>query len=124
MKRDLDLVRKLLLDLEEKSDNEFANDIEVDGYSEEEVRYHLVLMYEAGLLRGEIRTRGPISVSKVVEHVYPVGLTWDGHEFLEAARNDTFWQRAKEMVKSKSGALSMELVKEVLIAMARKSVDV
>ena len=121
MKRDPDLVRELLLALEEKSDNRLVNDLEVDGYSKEEVQYHLILMHEAGLVRGETSRRG--SVSLVVKHVSPAGLTWNGHEFLEAARNDTFWQKAKERVKSNSGALSMDVLKAVLFSMIRKSVD-
>ena len=57
-----------------------------------------------------------------VIRVYPFSLTWQGHEFIEAARNDTFWKKAKKIVFSKSGALSIDVVKALLIAMAKESV--
>ena len=54
--------------------------------------------------------------------VYPVSLTWQGHEFLETSRNDTFWNNAKTITKSKSGGLSIDIVKALLIAMVKESV--
>lgn len=120
MKRDIDLVRKLLLYLEEKPDDKVVKDLELEGYSKDEVQYHFILMDQAGLLRCEREVSS--STSDRVIRVYPFSLTWQGHEFIEAARNDTFWNKAKEIVKSKSGALSVDVVKALLIAMAKESV--
>ena len=89
MKRDIDLVRKLLLYLEEKPDDKVVKDLELEGYSKGEVKYHFILMDQAGLLRCEREVSS--STSDRVIRVYPFSLTWQGHEFIEAARNDTFW---------------------------------
>jgi hypothetical protein len=53
MKRDLDLVRKLLLYYEEKEDYRMDSSPSVEGYDELQVLYHLLLMDEAGLIRCE-----------------------------------------------------------------------
>ncbi len=120
MKRDIDLVRKLLLYLEEKPNGNIVKDIELEGYSKDELQYHFILMDQAGLLscEREVSSR----TSDRVIRVYPFNLTWQGHEFIEAARNESFWNKAKEIVKSKSGALSVDVVKALLIAMAKESV--
>ncbi|MCZ6799427.1 MAG: DUF2513 domain-containing protein [Nitrospirae bacterium] len=120
MKRDIDLVRKLLLYLEEKSDDEMVKDLKLEGYSIDVVRYHFILMDQAGLIRCERSVSS--STSDRVICVYPFSLTWEGHELLEASRNETFWNKAKEKVKTESGALSVDVIKTLLIAMAKESV--
>jgi hypothetical protein len=41
-------------------------------------------------------------------------LTWEGHDFIDAARNDTTWSDAMEKVKSARGSLSFALLKQLL----------
>jgi hypothetical protein len=68
---------------------------------------NLLLMDEAGFLRCERETT---PTGRTI-YVLPMSLTWQGHEFLEAARNGKFWRRAKALVVKKSGALSFDLLK-------------
>lgn len=50
MKRDLDLIRKLALSLEEQeSDPSYENGLA--GYTEEQVGYHAYLLVDAGLAK-------------------------------------------------------------------------
>jgi hypothetical protein len=120
MKRDPDLIRKLLIYLEVKPDDKMIKELEVDGYEAAEVMYHFVLMDEAGFIRCEKEVSS--STPDRVIRAYPFSLTWQGHEFLEASKNQSAWVKAKEITKAKSGALSMEVLKAVLIAMAKESV--
>lgn len=56
MKRDPDLVRNILLALENKAspnDTVTAKKMMIDGRSEEEINYHLLLLLEAGYIRGK-----------------------------------------------------------------------
>jgi len=46
-------------------------------------------------------------------------LTWAGHEFIEAARNDTVWQKTKTVVREKTGALTLEMLKLGLTEMGK-----
>ena len=118
MKRDLDLVRTLLLYFEAKPDDRVEECPSIEGYSELEVKYHLLLMDEADLLRCE---REVTPTGRTI-YVLPMSLTWHGHEFLEAARNNEFWRRAKALVLAKSGALSFEVLKSVLLLLSKQSV--
>ena len=120
MKRDMDLVRRLLLYLEEKDNDKVIKELELEGYSKNEVQYHFILMDQASLIRCDREISS--STSDRVIRVYPFSLTWQGHEFLEASRNDTYWYKAKDLVKSKSGALSFDVLKALLISMAKEAV--
>jgi len=120
MKRDIDLIRKILIYLEEKPDDRVVQEIHLEGYSTKEIQYHFILMDEAGFIRCE-REKSSSTDDRVIR-VYPFSLTWQGHEFLEASRNDTFWKKAKDTVKSKAGALPIEVLKALLISMAKEKV--
>ena len=120
MKRDIDLVRKLLIYLEEKPNGKIVKDLELEGFLKGEVQYHLILMDQAGLINCE-RSVSSTTSDRVIR-VYPFSLTWQGHEFLEASRSDTLWNKAKEIVKSKSGALSFDVLKALLISMVKERV--
>ncbi len=120
MKRDIDLIRKLLIYLEEKTDDKIIMKLELNGYSESEVMYHFILMDQADLIRCEREISS--STSDRVIRVYPFSLTWQGHELLEASRNETTWNKAKSIIISKSGSLSIDVLKALLISMAKESV--
>lgn len=117
---DPDLVRKILFYLEEKPDDKMVMQLELDGYSSNEVMYHFILMDQAGFLRCEREVSS--STSDRVIRIYPFSLTWKGHEFLEASRNETAWNKAKKLILSKSGALSLDVLKALLTSMAKDSV--
>jgi hypothetical protein len=122
MKRDLDLVRKILEKLEEKP-QEITQQLKIDNYSDSEIMYHFIIMDEAGLIRceREVSKSSKITLDRVIR-VYPFGLTWQGHEFLEIARNDDIWKKAKDIAKSKLGALPFDVIKALLISMTKNMV--
>jgi hypothetical protein len=93
MKRDMDMVRDLLLAIE--SDPQFdgirqlqpePGDIGITEANYSEAAYHLTLLVEAGMVEGRTAMRMPI-ISK---------LTWQGHEFLDDIRSPEIWRKAKE----------------------------
>ncbi|HCX83219.1 MAG: hypothetical protein A3E00_13540 [Curvibacter sp. RIFCSPHIGHO2_12_FULL_63_18] len=110
MKRDFDLVRKILLQFEEKESSTIVEKPEVEGYSYEIVSYHCRLLYDAGLLRCE-----PVvsTTSDRLIKVSPFELTWDGHEFLDKIRSETTWNKIKIQAKEKGLALSFSIVTEL-----------
>ena len=119
MKRDLELVRKLLLYFEEKPDQAAIENVHVDGYDREAISYHLILLYEAGLIAAEPYLS---KTSKRIIDVLPFRLTWEGHELLAAARNDSVWRKAKSSVASLSGDAPFTLLKDVLVHALRAHV--
>lgn len=120
MKRDPELIRKLLIFFEDKPDCTLidAKTIQIDGHDPVTIQYHLDLMYEAGFLSGE-----PLlsSSSDRLIGVVPSRLTWKGHEFLDAARNNTIWSQAKEMLRAKSMTVSIEVLQQLLSRIASEA---
>ncbi|BFM07737.1 DUF2513 domain-containing protein [Halioxenophilus aromaticivorans] len=120
MKRNPGLVRKILIYLEEKPNDEMVKSLEFDGFNSHEVMYHFILMDQAGLTRceHEISSTTPDRAIRA----YPFSLTWQEHEFSEASRNETVWNKAKEIVISKSGGLTIGVLKALLVAITKESV--
>ena len=119
MKRDMDLVRSILLKIEASEDDPRVG-IRLgsfEGHSAIEVSYHVKLLTQAGLI--EARDRSTFGGFSWV----PQQLTWDGHEFLDAARSDNLWKQAKSIVLKQTGGLSLEVLKSVLINHAKQMVE-
>jgi len=55
---------------------------------------------------------------------FPVNLTWQGHEFLDAARNEIIWNKAKSKVLEVSGGWSLELLKTYLLFEAKQRLGI
>ena len=110
MKRDFDLIRKILIFFAEKPGPEHVQIPPIEGFDDLTIKYHLVLLYDAGFLRCE-----PVksSSSDRVIYVVPFDLTWQGHEFLEKIRNETTWKKIKETIMSKGGTLAFNVISEL-----------
>lgn len=110
MKRDMDLCREILLYLEMQPFGPGYINIEIEGRTEEEVFYHLRLMSEANLIDAE-------DVSKSTQKMKwrAKCLTWNGHEFLEASKNNNIWTEAKKTLKDKGVGMVFDIFKALLI---------
>ena len=107
MKRDMDLVRELLLCVE--SDGNLTTLFK--RYSQEVVIGHLEIMLDANLLVGNVQSYLDGSESAIVQR-----LTWAGHEFLDNARNDTVWNKVTATIKNAATTASFEVLVEMLKA--------
>src|SRR5215203_5970306 len=111
MKRDLDLIRELLLKIEQEIDFTpkiysfgFENKkMTVDGYTDEEVYAHLLMLLESPFLDGQRYTSGEISIER---------LPWQGREFLDTIRDSESWTKTKEAAK-KVGGVGVEFMWDV-----------
>ena len=116
MKRDMDLARSLLKEIEEKAEHDDPGMmLEVPGYDEATINHHLQLLAEASLI--EVRR---IGYGTAPADYLAKGLTWQGHEFLAAARNDTIWAKAKGLMKQKGVEWSFELLRTSLVLVAKQ----
>jgi hypothetical protein len=108
----MELVRTILMQTEASDELGGWMDLEIDGYPHNAVVYHVKLLAEAGLLEAQdLTTMGGVEWK-------PKGLTWAGHEFLDAAKNDTAWNKTKEIVQDKGGSIPFEVFKALLIKVA------
>lgn len=115
MKRDMDLVRQILLVLEDHEHGHPPATIDLPGYTEEAVGYHLMLMGEAGLLVvTETTCFNDPSPQAIVTR-----MTWAGHEFVANARNETVWKKVNGLVIAKGGTVSFEVLKFLVVETAK-----
>lgn len=108
MKRDMDLVREIMLKIEALPVGPpvLYRTSEVEDLV---LLAHLEMLIEGGVVRGKIsRSQGArgdvIGIS---------GLTWDGHEWLETVRDPRVWDETKAAVQERGAAPSFELMKAV-----------
>ena len=64
MKRDMDLIRKILLRIEESPDFSFISPFDIEGYETEQISYHIELLDEAGLIKAKEGRGGGYSLAK------------------------------------------------------------
>lgn len=104
VQRNMELVRSILLEVE-RSPVEKIMDVNVPGHTAEEISYHVMLLHKAGLLEAQDCSHMQARCWK------PIRLTWEGHEFLDAVKSDTVWNKTKSIVIEKTGTLSLEALK-------------
>jgi hypothetical protein len=122
MKRDPEIIRKLLLFFEEKPDVNLVDpkSITIDGHDSTTIHYHIDLMYEAGFLSCETAKS---SISERLIYAIPFRLTWEGHEFLDAARSQTIWNKAREILKNKAMTTSFDVLYKLLTRLATEGLE-
>ena len=110
MKRDWDTIRDLLTRLENLPDTDALlrlSDFPADRKFE--TSYHMELLIEAGLVEGQMsRTLGGGPTDFFARR-----LTWPGHEFLDAVRSDTVWNKTKKVFATNGITMTFDLVKSV-----------
>lgn len=117
MKRDMELIRQIALRIEEAPGGFAPHPFEVDGYSDEQVGYHVLLMIEGGLLHGIDLT----AMDDPTPQAVPSRLTWEGHEFIDAAREPTRWEKTKALL-ARAGGASFPVWMEALTKAATSSI--
>ena len=118
MKRDMDLVRSILLQVEDADGGCESGQLEFMGRSQAEVYYHIELMQQRGLIDATLRRdwNGGVVYASIS------GLTWDGQDFLDSMRDDRVWARAKKAVKDSVGSTTFDVVKKVCSEVAASMV--
>ena len=116
MKRDMDLVRQILFAME-KDETQIifgeSNPVKVDGYKRENIDYHMKIMAQAGLLHEDLfEISSDPNLPKI--YVSDYSISWLGHEFLDAARDNKRWEKVKD-VMSQVGGFVFDVGKQLLI---------
>lgn len=108
MRIDHDLIRLILLK------EEGAQRVNLSAYTKDQITYHMEHLIDGGYARGI-----PFQFADG-SHARFTGLTWKGHEFLDIARNDIIWNRAKAHIAEHGGSVSLEVLTTVLTQVALK----
>ena len=108
MKRNWDTIRELLVKVEACTlPSEIVTLSQFEQERHAEISYHMALLIEAGLVQGHMSQ----SIGPSVKHFMASRLSWQGHEFLDAIRNDTIWNKTKKLFLEKGVDMSFDLVK-------------
>lgn len=109
MKRDMDLIRALLLNLEALPMgggsmmviNPYDECLAVAGASADQIDYHLRLLRDEDFI--------DCPGSQPACGITFGGLTWAGHDFLDSIRDDDVWRKTK-MHADKVGAWTLDIL--------------
>lgn len=110
MRRDLDLVRSILLEMEKSPTGYCASNPVIEGFAPEEVAYHAHLMGQAGLIDALQITTMSDESPQALAHA----MTWAGHDFLAATREQDVWDTVKNIVIKPAGDAIFSVVLEWL----------
>src|SRR5688572_14979588 len=116
MQRDLDLVRKILFALEAKPDPKAVTTLEIPGYDDLLIRYHLNLLAQAKLIDYEPELTKTGRIIKVIAF----NPSWQGYEFLDAVRSDAVWSKVKSQAAEKGTALPFDVLKTIATEIIKK----
>ena len=120
MKRDIDVIKYVLEEIEKLQG---SNPIQLqfdesDSYSIDKLNYHIRILTDAGFVEGEIKGvmgGGQINLIR--------SITWQGHDMLDALRNDKaveMAEREAEKQGSKLSDLPIDVAKALVIASAKQ----
>ena len=110
MQLDMDLVRKILLNVEENKDN--LHELKIEGYTRDEIIYHCDVLDDEGMFldksyRKEYADGG-------VYYFYVTNLSWKGHKFLNEIRDDSKFGKAKDFIKKNALPLTIDTIKTII----------
>lgn len=109
MKRDMDLIREILLKIEEHDVNSSSYDsIEIEGHSSQEICEHVRLLEGAGLIAG--------AHYDIAGNVWVQRITWSGYDYLDNVRDNSIWKKTKDTIKEKGLPLVFDVIKTIASA--------
>jgi hypothetical protein len=109
MKRDMEVIRKVLLAIEEQYVDVAIYNLKVDDLDMKIIAYHCKLLYDAEYISDY---KAQFAENEI--YAFGVGsLTWEGHEFLDQIRNDTIWDKTKETITKNGLPMVIDVVKDV-----------
>lgn len=110
MKRDMDLIRRIALEVEGMEHGNVLVNMREEGVDDSTFAMHVVWMKEAGLITAFVQTYE----SGEPPSVRVQRLTWAGCEFVDAIRDDNLWQKAKANVLKPGMSFTFDVLKDYL----------
>lgn len=108
MKRDMDLIRFVLLEARSGNPNG-----EIYGYDDDDLKYHRKLAIEFGLLEGKVQDNHT-DKTNIPAAVFVKDLTWTGHDLLDSIESDTNWFKVKSFLLESGKTITIEAIKNTV----------
>jgi len=111
MKRDIDLMRKILLTIEQTYQAGQGNlsNLKIDGYDMPTVAEHCDLLYQQDLIKNYRASYG----DDVIQNFAVGNLTAKGYEYLELIRNDRVWEKTKAQIEKEDRPKTVDEIARV-----------
>ena len=112
MKRDFNLIRQILLDVEKAPVGRAISELIYESHEEAVVSEHIKLLIDASFLEGtiDIGTEHHNEGTQQIILWYEIyRLTWEGHDFLDNAKNDAVWKKVMADAEDKGMSLAMSV---------------
>jgi hypothetical protein len=122
MTRDMDLIRQLLLKLEAFNGprgamyilNGDEPELAVEGYSGDQISYHLILLRDAGF----VESPG----SQPMDGITFARVSWIGHDFLDSVRDPEIWAKTKKGAMA-AGGFTIDLIVDLAKGFLKKQIE-
>lgn len=111
MKRDFDLIRTIMMEAQSFEPNQGYIKFIYDDEDIRAVDEHCALLIEAGLLNGVVTINDD---SGIIKKVKVRGISWEGHNFIDAAKNDNLWDKAKSTILNGATGITFGLLQKWL----------
>jgi len=116
MKRDLDLIRDLLLYIEEVTsfnNHIFGSSLDLDTTkSQEDIYGHIALLFDENFIVGNLE----VYMGNEPPHINIERLTSGGHDYLDSVRDLKLWKATKSSLTEVGGAATLAVVQAVAVA--------
>lgn len=111
MKRDMELLRKILFTIEEKykPGDGYIFMLKIDGYDMQTIAEHCDLLYQQGL----VQSYKPQLAGNGI-YTFSVGnITSVGYDYLELIRSDDIWNKTKTEIEEKKYPKTIEWIAKI-----------
>ena len=117
MKRNLDLIREILIFIEDSNGPVNSSfEIEIPEITYEELCYHLKLMYQADMISYQNSTTFDHEQYSLIE------MTYNGHEYLDKIRDVAIWSKVKEKLGSFVNSIGFDVIKSIAVKVAERMI--
>lgn len=113
MRRDFELIRKILAKVEEMPARGELRRLPIDGYDTDTVTAHVQMLADEGFIEANISNPrgGQVHITRMM---------WKGHDFYDAMKDEGIWKKAKDTVLKPVGGVAFEVLLAWLKAEAVK----
>lgn len=118
MKRDMDMVRDLLLKIEAAPPRASWKTVvtTTDNDEAKKALWHLKLIEEAGFIRSKPIHLHGARLPEMIE------MTWEGHDFMDSVRDPKVWEKTKQGAEA-AGGFTVDLLKDLAKGFVKKQIE-
>jgi hypothetical protein len=119
MKRDMDLIRAILMKVEDQPAGEDLRNLEDLGSDQTTLAEHVWLLKQEHLIEAVFHGDSPILGNFSIQRLTPAG-----HDFIAHARQSALWEKAKDTAAKAGVGATVDVMKTLLTGLAAKAIAI